>query len=94
MIVIIFSARACLSVGWSCSIATQREQQGGSADGAVSGQIQTGRDVFCDVALCIFALCVVVWRHDADGLRAAAKPTSIIGVIGGDVAGHSGQAPG
>ena len=84
MIVIIFSARACLSVGWSCSIATQREQQDGSADGAVSGQIQTGRDVFCDVALC-----VVVWRHAADGLRAAAKPTGIIGVIGGDVAGHS-----
>ena len=60
----------------------QREQQDGSADGAVTGQIQTGRDVFW---------CDVVWRHAADGLRAAAKLT---GVIGGDVSGHAGQANG
>ena len=53
-----------------------------------------GRDVLCNVAPYDVIWCYVVKWHAADGLRAAAKPTGIIGVIGGDVAGHSGQANG
>ena len=94
MIVIIFSGRACLSVGWSCSIATQREQQDGLGDVAVSGRIQTGRDVLCDVVPYDVIWYDVVKWHAADRLRAGAKPTGIIGAIGCDFARHCGQATG